>query len=46
MAELTSVMVDTKGTAVKNSDFDEIVHDNFRLTPDTIIKTFDLRHSI
>ena len=46
VAEPTSVMVDTKGTAVADLDFDEIVRENFKLTPDGIIETLDLRHPI
>ena len=43
VAEPTSVMVDTKGTAVADLDFDKIVRDNFKLTPDGIIETLNLR---
>ena len=43
VAEPTSVMVDTKGTGVEGVDFEKIVRDNFKLTPDGIIETLDLR---
>ena len=43
VAEPTSVMVDTFGTAAANLDFDKIVRENFRLTPDGIIETLGLR---
>ena len=44
VAEPTSVMVDTYGTEVKTSkSFDEIVRENFKLTPDGIIETLNLR---
>ena len=46
VAEPTSVMVDTFGTGRANKSFDEIVRENFRLTPDGIIETLDLRHPI
>ena len=44
VAEPTFVMVDTKGNAVENLDFDEIVRENFNLTPDGIIETLNLRN--
>ena len=43
VAEPTSIMVDTFGTAAADLDFDEIVRENFRLTPDGIIETLGLR---
>ncbi len=43
VAEPTSVMVDTFGTGVENVDFDKIVRENFKLTPDGIIETLGLR---
>ena len=43
VAEPTSVMVDTFGTAAADLDFDEIVRENFKLTPDGIIETLGLR---
>ena len=46
VAEPTSVMVDTFGTEAKLVDdvtFDEIVRENFKLTPDGIIETLNLR---
>ena len=43
VAEPTSVMVDTFGTAVADVDFDKIVRENFKLTPDGIIETLGLR---
>jgi len=43
VAEPTSVMVDTFGTGVEGLDFDKIVRDNFKLTPDGIIETLHLR---
>ena len=44
VAEPTSVMVDTFGTGVDTDlSFDEIVRENFRLTPDGIIETLGLR---
>ena len=43
VAEPTSVMVDTQGTAAADLDFDKIVRDNFKLTPDGIIETLELR---
>ena len=44
VAEPTSVMVDTFGTGVETTKtFDEIVRENFRLTPDGIIETLGLR---
>ncbi|MBQ6099333.1 MAG: methionine adenosyltransferase [Methanobrevibacter sp.] len=47
VAEPTSVMVTTFGTGVETSEsMDKIVRDNFKLTPDGIIETLDLRHPI
>ncbi|WP_405316416.1 methionine adenosyltransferase [Methanobrevibacter sp.] len=43
VAKPTSVMVDTFGTGVEGLDFDRIVRDNFKLTPDGIIETLRLR---
>ena len=43
VAEPTSVMVDTFGTGVEGVDFEKIVRENFRLTPDGIIETLGLR---
>ncbi|MDO5814603.1 MAG: methionine adenosyltransferase [Methanobrevibacter sp.] len=45
VAEPTSVMVDTFGTAADIGDktFEQIVRENFRLTPDGIIETLGLR---
>ncbi|WP_295602466.1 methionine adenosyltransferase [uncultured Methanobrevibacter sp.] len=45
VAEPTSVMVDTYGTGADIGDktFEEIVRENFRLTPDGIIETLRLR---
>ena len=36
-------MVDTFGTGAEGLDFDRIVRDNFKLTPDGIIETLRLR---
>ena len=48
VAEPTSVMVDTFGTRVDTGDksMAQIVRENFKLTPDGIIETLDLRHPI
>ena len=48
VAEPTSVMVDTFGTRVDTGDksMAQIVRENFKLTPDGIIDTLDLRHPI
>ena len=48
VAEPTSVMVDTFGTAADIGDltFEEIVRENFKLTPDGIIETLRLRDTI
>ena len=43
VAEPTSIMVDTFGTAAADVDFEEIVRENFKLTPDGIIETLGLR---
>ena len=45
VAEPTSVMVDTFGTGADTGDItmDEIVRENFKLTPDGIIETLKLR---
>lgn len=43
VAEPTSIMVDTFGTCVEGIDFDKIVRENFKLTPDGIIETLGLR---
>jgi S-adenosylmethionine synthetase len=43
VAEPTSVMVDTFGTGVEGVDFEKVVRENFRLTPDGIIETLGLR---
>ena len=43
VAEPTSIMVDTFGTGVADVDFDKIVRENFKLTPDGIIETLGLR---
>ena len=45
VAEPTSVMVDTFGTGadVGDATFEQIVRENFRLTPDGIIETLGLR---
>ena len=44
VAEPTSVMVDTFGTGVETTKpFEEIVRENFKLTPDGIIETLGLR---
>ena len=43
VAEPTSIMVDTQGTGVEGLDYDKIVRDNFKLTPDGIIETLGLR---
>ena len=45
VAEPTSVMVDTFGTGADTGDktMDEIVRENFKLTPDGIIETLKLR---
>ena len=43
VAEPTSVMVDTFGTGVEGVDFEKIVRENFKLTPDGIIETLRLR---
>ena len=45
VAEPTSVMVDTFGTGADIGDktFEEIVRENFKLTPDGIIETLGLR---
>ena len=47
VAEPTSVMVDTFGTGVDTGDIsmDEIVRENFKLTPDGIIETLNLRYA-
>jgi len=46
VAEPTSILVDTKGTGVETTKpIDEIVRENFKLTPDGIIETLDLRHT-
>ena len=47
VAEPTSVMVDTFGTGAYTGDIsmDEIVRENFKLTPDGIIETLNLRHA-
>ncbi|MEE1156059.1 MAG: methionine adenosyltransferase domain-containing protein, partial [Methanobrevibacter sp.] len=42
VAEPTSIMVDTFGTGA-DVDFDKIVRENFKLTPDGIIETLGLR---
>ena len=46
VAEPTSVMVDTFGTAADIGDvkFEQIVRDNFRLTPDGIIETLAAKY--
>ena len=36
-------MVDTFGTGIEGLDYELIVRDNFRLTPDGIIETLGLR---
>ena len=47
VAEPTSVMVDTFGTEVKtDKPMEEIVRENFKLTPDGIIETLNLRNPI
>ena len=48
VAEPTSVMVDTFGTRVDTGDksMAQFVRENFKLTPDGIIETLDLRHPI
>ena len=43
VAEPTSIMVDTFGTGVEGVDFEKIVRENFKLTPDGIIETLGLR---
>ena len=43
VAEPTSIMVDTFGTAAADLDFEKIVRENFKLTPDGIIETLGLR---
>ena len=43
VAEPTSIMVDTFGTGVEGVDFDKIVRENFKLTPDGIIETLGLK---
>ena len=45
VAEPTSVMVDTFGTGadIEDKTFEEIVRENFKLTPDGIIETLGLR---
>ena len=43
VAEPTSIMVDTFGTGVEGVDFEQIVRENFRLTPDGIIETLNLK---
>ena len=43
VAEPTSIMVDTFGTGAANVDFEKIVRENFKLTPDGIIETLGLR---
>lgn len=44
VAESTSVMVDTFGTGkVSQAKFNEIVRENFKLTPDWIIESLGLR---
>lgn len=47
VAEPTSVMVDTFGTGTDTGDksFEEIVRENFKLTPDGIIETLNLRET-
>ncbi|WP_407421266.1 methionine adenosyltransferase [Methanobrevibacter sp.] len=47
VAEPTSVMVDTFGTGADTGDIsmDEIVRENFKLTPDGIIETLNLRYA-
>ena len=47
VAEPTSVMVDTFGTGADTDDvsIDEIVRENFKLTPDGIIETLNLRYA-
>ena len=46
VAEPTSVMVDTFGTEVETTDnIEQIVRDNFKLTPDGIIETLNLRNT-
>ena len=47
VAEPTSVMVDTFGTGANTGDvsMDEIVRENFKLTPDGIIETLNLRYA-
>ena len=46
VAEPTSVMVDTFGTEVETTKpISEIVRENFKLTPDGIIETLDLRNT-
>ena len=43
VAEPTSVMVDTFGTGAEGVDFEKMVRENFKLTPDGIIETLRLR---
>ena len=43
VAEPTSIMVDTFGTGAADVDFEKIVRENFKLTPDGIIETLGLR---
>lgn len=46
VAEPTSVMVDTFGTEVETTEnIEQIVRDNFKLTPDGIIETLNLRNT-
>ena len=41
--EPTSVMVDTFGTGIEGLDYDKIVRENFKLTPDGLSETLGLR---
>jgi len=47
VAEPTSVMVDTFGTGADTGDMtmEEIIRENFKLTPDGIIETLNLRYA-
>ena len=43
VAEPTSVMVDTFGTGIEGLNYEKIVRENFKLTPDGIIESLGLR---
>lgn len=45
VAEPTSIMVETFGTGIEGLDYKEIVRENFKLTPDGIIESLDLKNT-